>query len=228
MVLTHTAGGKARLAMEVARRAGATILSCDSMKVYRHMEIGTAKPSAAARAACDWRGLDLVDPEQDFDTARWVEEAERQIASARSERRPILVSGGTALYIKGLTEGLFAGPGRDDALRAELREEARQRGLAELHAELAPRASQKTPTSPISITAPTPTRRSNGAYVNTGSEFSGTAANVIVVGQPWPCSSWYIMCESAPRAEKTPRRSRCAPHGSAATPDSSASVISSW
>ena len=59
-------------------------------------------------------------------------------------------------------------------------------------------------------------------------ESAGTAANVIVVGQPWPCSSWYIMCESAPRAEKTPRRSRCAPHGSAATPDSSASVISSW
>ena len=59
-------------------------------------------------------------------------------------------------------------------------------------------------------------------------ESAGTAANVIVVGQPWPCSSWYIMPRARARAEKTPRRSRCSPHGSAATPDSSASVISSW
>jgi len=131
-----TGGGKAALAMEVAERSDAILISCDSMKVYRGMDVGTAKPDRAARERCDWRCLDLVWPWQDFDAHRFVVAAEEAMRDAREQARPVIVSGGTALYLKALTEGLFDGPGADPELRASLRAEAELGGSAALHERL--------------------------------------------------------------------------------------------
>lgn len=132
-----TASGKARLALEAAREAGAEILSCDSMKVYREMDVGTAKPGPTARAAVPWHGIDLVDPHERFDVSAWVALAEQVLARARERGVPVLISGGTVLYMKALTEGLFEGAPRDAEVRARIRAEADAQGLPALHARLA-------------------------------------------------------------------------------------------
>ncbi len=137
MLVGATASGKARLALEAARDARAEILSCDSMKVYREMDVGTAKPVGDARTSVAWHGLDLVDPHERFDASAWVALAERVLDSARERRVPVLVTGGTVLYVKALTEGLFESPPRDTETRAKIRAEADEKGLDALHARLA-------------------------------------------------------------------------------------------
>lgn len=132
-----TASGKARLALEAARATGAEILSCDSMKVYRHMDVGTAKPDASARATVPWSGIDVVEPHESFDTAAWVRLADDVLARARARNVPVLIEGGTVLYLKALTEGMFEGVPRDDEARARIRDEAARLGLPALHARLA-------------------------------------------------------------------------------------------
>lgn len=129
-----TAAGKARLARAAAEAAGALLVSCDSMKVYRGMDVGTAKPAPAERQA--WIGLDLVHPWERFDASRFRDLFEQVAARARAEGRPILLSGGTMLYVKAATEGLCAAPGRDPALRAELEAVADAQGTEALHARL--------------------------------------------------------------------------------------------
>lgn len=129
-----TAAGKARLAREAAAVTRALLVSCDSMKVYRGMDLGTAKPAVAERDA--WIGLDLVDPWERFDANRFRDLFEQVAARARAEQRPILLSGGTMLYVKAATEGLCAAPGRDEALRAELEAEADRDGTEVLHTRL--------------------------------------------------------------------------------------------
>lgn len=117
VILGATASGKSALAETVARQTGAGILSVDSMQVYRGMDIGTAKPSAAARVSIPHFLLDLVDPSETFTVARFVELADSTIAAMT---RPLIATGGTPLYYKALFEGLFEGPQADFALREKL------------------------------------------------------------------------------------------------------------
>jgi tRNA dimethylallyltransferase len=131
-----TGGGKARLAMAVAEETGALLISCDSMKIYKSMDIGTAKPTTEIRQQFDWRCINLVEPWLDFDSAQFVAHAEAAILEAQELGRGAIVSGGTALYIKALTEGLFPGPGKDEALREELREHHQSQGPGSLHRRL--------------------------------------------------------------------------------------------
>jgi tRNA dimethylallyltransferase len=119
VILGATASGKSDLALAVARRTGAEILSADSMQVYRGMDIGTAKPTQAEQAEVRHHLIDVVAPNESFTVARFVEAADQVIASAG---RPLIVTGGTPLYYKALFEGMFEGPGADEALRASLRE----------------------------------------------------------------------------------------------------------
>jgi tRNA dimethylallyltransferase len=119
VILGATASGKSDLALAVARRTGAEILSADSMQVYRGMDIGTAKPTQAEQAEVRHHLIDVVAPNESFTVARFVEAADQVIASAG---RPLIVTGGTPLYYKALFEGMFGGPGADEALRASLRE----------------------------------------------------------------------------------------------------------
>lgn len=120
-----TGSGKGSLGRELAARIGGEIISIDSMKVYRRMDIGTAKPSAATRAQVPHHLIDVVEPSDEFSVARYVELADAAIADIHARGKPILVVGGTPLYAKALTEGLFEGPGADPAVRDRLHEETR-------------------------------------------------------------------------------------------------------
>jgi len=121
VIFGPTASGKSDLAMRVARQTGAQILSVDSMQVYRHLDIGTAKPSAAEQREVLHHLIDVVEPVEEFTVARFVELADATIASATARGVPLVLTGGTPLYYKSLFEGLFAGPGADQALRDRLR-----------------------------------------------------------------------------------------------------------
>jgi len=135
VILGPTASGKSALAMYIASRAGAEILSIDSMQVYRRLDIGTAKPSADERRAVRHHLIDVVDPDQPFTVARFVELADAAIADARRRDVPLIATGGTPLYYKALFQGLFDGPPEDPALRQRLRalgNQALHRRLAEV------------------------------------------------------------------------------------------------
>ncbi|MBT8484532.1 MAG: tRNA (adenosine(37)-N6)-dimethylallyltransferase MiaA [Phycisphaerales bacterium] len=123
LLLGPTAGGKTTLAIELARRlpAGGECVSADSMQVYRGMDIGTAKPTAAERAAAPHHLLDIADPATDgFSVETWLVAAERVIAEIRGRGRTPIVVGGTNLYVKALLEGMFEGPAPDAELRERL------------------------------------------------------------------------------------------------------------
>jgi tRNA dimethylallyltransferase len=107
------------------------------MKIYRGMDIGTAKPSTEARSEIRYHLIDIVSPQEDFSVAKFVELADAAIAALYGKGLPVLLEGGTPLYLKALTEGMFSGPGRDPALRAMLKERAALEGPEVLHAELA-------------------------------------------------------------------------------------------
>ncbi|GIW39608.1 MAG: tRNA dimethylallyltransferase [Candidatus Binatia bacterium] len=124
-----TGSGKTELAIELARRLDAEIVSADSRQVYRGLDIGSAKPTAAQRAEVRHFVLDVVDPDEPFDCARFRREATLAIADILSRGKRPLVVGGTGLYLRVLRGGLFPGPGRDEELRRELlSEEARRPG----------------------------------------------------------------------------------------------------
>lgn len=111
-ILGQTASGKHEAAEAVADRLRADLVSVDSMKVYRGMDVGTAKPAARAR----YRLIDVCDPSESYNAGRFVRDARRALEECR---RPLFV-GGTALYYKALAYGLFEGPEADPALREEL------------------------------------------------------------------------------------------------------------
>ncbi len=136
-ILGCTASGKGAVARAVAGRLGAEILSIDSMKVYRGMDIGTAKPTPAQRAALPHHLIDVADPCESFSAARYVALADEAVDAVHARGRPVVAVGGTVLYFKCLYEGLFAGPAAAPDVRAEIRARARREGLQALHAELA-------------------------------------------------------------------------------------------
>ncbi len=136
IIVGTTASGKERLALAVARRIGGEIVSVDSMKVYRGLDVATAKAGQEERRLVPHHCLDLADPTKTFSAADFVRAADAAIADIVGRGRVPVLSGGTAFYYKALLEGLFEGPGADPGLRAELEERARRDGPAALHADL--------------------------------------------------------------------------------------------
>jgi tRNA dimethylallyltransferase len=136
LILGVTASGKGRLSFDLAESIGAEIISIDSMKVYRRMDIGTAKPPREARKRIKHHLIDVVEPSDSFSVGTFSETASDAIEQIRSRKKNIVAVGGTALYIKALLYGLFDGAGSDERLRNELRARAETEGLAELHREL--------------------------------------------------------------------------------------------
>jgi len=132
-----TAAGKTAVALALAERLPLEIVSVDSALVYRGMDIGTAKPSAAERAAVPHHLIDLIEPTQAYSAARFVADARRLIDEIRARGRLPLLVGGTMLYFKALREGLDAMPPADAELRRTIEAEAAERGWPALHAELA-------------------------------------------------------------------------------------------
>jgi len=121
VIVGPTAGAKSALALALARDwpGGGEVVSADALQVYRGMDIGTAKPTGAERAAVPHHLIDLVEPGQPFSVADWLVRAEAAIADIRSRGRLPIVVGGTHLYVKILLEGMFEGPRADAELRAE-------------------------------------------------------------------------------------------------------------
>ena len=132
-----TGAGKTSLAISLAVKFGAEIISADSMQVYRYLDIGTAKPSSSEREKAVHHLIDLVDPDQEFDVAAYLARARPLINELHERRVPILVVGGTGFYVRSLIRGLFKGPGSDAVIRARLKQEARDSSKEDLHDHLA-------------------------------------------------------------------------------------------
>lgn len=138
LILTGpTACGKTALALKLAEHIGGEIVALDSMTVYRGMDIGTAKPSAAERARVPHHLIDVLDPWESLTVAWWLARAESACCDITARnKRPIFV-GGTPFYLKALLHGLFDGPPADAELRTALEIEAERDGHTALHSRLA-------------------------------------------------------------------------------------------
>jgi len=131
-----TASGKGALAFEVARRSGAEIISLDSMKVYREIDIASAKPSPERRAAIPHHLIDIVDPDVDFSLAEYLPRYRDAVRDLERRGRRAVACGGTALYLKALWSGVSLGAPPDWDFRKRLEEEAAVEGVEALHARL--------------------------------------------------------------------------------------------
>ena len=137
-IVGPTASGKTDLALALGRRMPIEILVADSRQVYRGMDVGTAKPDAAARAIVPHHLLDLVDPDEPFTVAHWVERARPLLAEIAGRGRLATVVGGTGLYLSALLDGHdYASQAWSPELRARLAEELAAEGLEPLAARLA-------------------------------------------------------------------------------------------
>jgi tRNA dimethylallyltransferase len=132
-----TASGKSAAALAIAREHGAEIISVDSALVYRGMDIGTAKPSAADRAKVRHHLIDIRDPLQAYSAAEFAADARRLVLEINARGKPALLVGGTMLYFKALFEGMAAMPAADHAMREQLEAQAAKQGWPALHAQLA-------------------------------------------------------------------------------------------
>jgi tRNA dimethylallyltransferase len=128
-----TGSGKTVLSLELAERFGGEIVSCDSVAVYRGMELGTAKPTKEERARVPHHLIDVVEPDEPFTAGEYSRRARAALREIAARGRLPIVTGGTGLYLRALTEGLFAGPARREDLRARLRRSAERRGSGWLH-----------------------------------------------------------------------------------------------
>jgi len=137
LILGVTASGKGRLAFDLAQSLGAEIISIDSMKVYRRMDIGTAKPPKDAQRRVKYHLIDVVEPSEAFNVGSFLDLAYKATEQIKSRGKKIIAVGGTALYIKALLYGLFEGPGGDEQIRAALQARAEAEGLEKLHRQLA-------------------------------------------------------------------------------------------
>ena len=136
VVLGPTASGKSALALALARQFDGEIVSADAFAVYRGMDVGTAKPSAAELASVPHHLISCFEPEDRGDVSRWLELADAAIVAIRARGRLPIVAGGTPLYTKALLEGLSAGAPRATAVRAALDRRYEVEGPAALFAEL--------------------------------------------------------------------------------------------
>lgn len=128
VLLGATASGKSALAIELAERFHGEIISCDSVAVYRELQIGAAKPSAKERARVPHHMLDVVAPDQPYTAGDYARDARACLAEITQRGILPVVAGGTGLYLRALLLGLFPGPPRSEPLRERLRARAEERG----------------------------------------------------------------------------------------------------
>ena len=132
-IVGATATGKSALAIALAERIGGEVVSCDSTAVYRGFDIGTDKVPVGARRGVPHHLIDVAGPVERYSAARYAREAAEAIRVITASGRVPILAGGSGLYYRALTRGLFSGPGRDDRLRARLVRVARRRGPERLH-----------------------------------------------------------------------------------------------
>ena len=136
-VVGPTASGKSALALRLARACSGEIVSCDSLQVYRGLDIGSAKPTVEERAEVKHHLVDVADPAEAFSAASYARLARVALGEIAARGRLAIVAGGTGLYLRALLRGLFEGPSRDEALRGRLELLAVRFGDARLHRLLA-------------------------------------------------------------------------------------------
>lgn len=135
IILGPTAVGKTDLALDLATGFGGEIISADSMQVYRHLDIGTSKPTREERARVPHHLIDIIDPDEEFSAALFSRQAEGIIGELQG-RKTIFVAGGTGLYIRALTGGIIEGPGPDEDQRKLCRERLESQDREALYARL--------------------------------------------------------------------------------------------
>ena len=133
LLLGPTGSGKTALSLELGERFKGEIVSCDSVAVYRGMNVGTAKPSAGERARLPHHLIDVVDPNEAFTAGEYSRRARTALVEIKERGRMPIVTGGTGLYLQALTEGLFEGPARHAELRARLEQSRAKHGDGWLH-----------------------------------------------------------------------------------------------
>ena len=126
LLLGPTGSGKTALSLALGERFGGEIVSCDSVAVYRGMDLGSAKPSAGEQARLPHYLIDVADPDEPFTAGKYSRQARSALREITGRGKLPIVTGGTGLYLRALTEGLFAGPERQTELRARL-EQSRQK-----------------------------------------------------------------------------------------------------
>jgi len=176
-----TASGKTALAIELAERIGAEIVSADSRQAYRRLDIGTAKPTVAERERVRHHCLDLVEPDEGFDAARFRRAAEAALADIHARGRRALVVGGTGLYVRALLRGLCPAPPAEPRLRATL-----HRRLAALDP---PTAARVHPRDAVRIVRALEVGLVSGRRLSewqAGHRFAAGAYDPLVIGLAWP------------------------------------------
>jgi tRNA dimethylallyltransferase len=133
ILLGPTGSGKTALSLALAEPFDGEIVSCDSVAVYRGMELGTAKPTKEERARVPHHLIDVAEPNEAFTAGEYSRLARKALQEIKARERLPIVTGGTGLYLRALTEGLFAGPARHEDLRTRLRRSAEWHGSAWLH-----------------------------------------------------------------------------------------------
>jgi tRNA dimethylallyltransferase len=133
VILGPTASGKTALSLVLAEQFRGEIVNCDSIAMYRHFEIGTAKPSEEERARVPHHLFDLIDPTAYMTAGEYARLARQAVREIADRGHVPIVVGGTGLYLRALLEGLFPGPQRSEELRARLRALAKTRGPSHLH-----------------------------------------------------------------------------------------------
>lgn len=136
LIMGVTASGKSALAFELAKARGAEIISVDSMKVYRRMDVGTAKAPIEKRQVLCYHLVDVVEPSEAFSVDQFLDLTDKAVNEIQGRGNPVVAVGGTAMYIKALLHGLFEGPGSDEAIRQRLKDRVAQVGLGPMHAQL--------------------------------------------------------------------------------------------
>jgi tRNA dimethylallyltransferase len=137
VVLGPTAAGKSALALFLAERLGGEIVNFDSLQLYRHFDIGTAKPPEPERRAVPHHLIDVLEPETVFSAGDYARQAAASVQEIAVRGRLPILAGGAGFYLRALLEGLFAGPQRDERLRERLRQAERRRPAGYLHRLLA-------------------------------------------------------------------------------------------
>lgn len=133
LLLGPTGSGKTALSLVLGERFGGEIVSCDSVAVYRGMDLGTAKPTKEEQARLPHHLIDVADPDQPFTAGEYSRQARAALREIASRDRLPIVTGGTGLYLRALTDGLFAGPERQDGLRQRLQLSRAKHGEGWLH-----------------------------------------------------------------------------------------------
>jgi tRNA dimethylallyltransferase len=133
ILLGPTGSGKTALSLALAERFNGEIVSCDSVAVYRGMELGTAKPTLEERVRVPHHLIDVTEPNEPFTAGAYSRAARAALREIAARKRVPIVTGGTGLYLRALTEGLFTGPARQEELRTRLRRSVERHGNLWLH-----------------------------------------------------------------------------------------------